>query len=166
MKRGKAMKEVIQHPVYGEIIYNESIWSGKKTLTVNGICAQKVSKKEFLIDGKKALVNGNELTGVHLYIDGETVELLPKPKWYEVVLAILPFMFLMVWGNNVALCSIFPVVGGAIGGGLGGLALVLSLLFMKKSKSVASKLAVGISTFIITIVVAYILAIALILIMA
>ena len=160
------MKETLQHPVYGEIVYNESAWSGKKTLTVNGVPAQKVSKKVFLIDGKQAVIKGNELTGVSLLMEGETIEVSPKAKWYEFVLAILPFVFLLVWGNNVALCSIFPVVGGAIGGALGGLGLVLSLLFMKKSKSLVSKLAIGIATFIITIVVAYILAIALILTMA
>ena len=38
------MKEIVNHPIYGEIIYNENIWTGKRTLTVNGVNAQAVSK--------------------------------------------------------------------------------------------------------------------------
>ena len=103
------MKEIIQHPVYGEIMYNESIWTGKKALTVNGINAQPISKKEYMINEKKALLKGSYLTGISLSIEGDTIQLSPKTKWYEMVFAILPFLFLITWGNNATLCSIFPL---------------------------------------------------------
>ena len=31
------MKLVVNHPTYGEIVYDENIWNGKKTLQVNGV---------------------------------------------------------------------------------------------------------------------------------
>ena len=156
------MKNVIQHPVYGEIIYNESIWSGKKILTFNGVNAQQISKKEYIINEKKFILKGNYLTGVSLDIDDETIQLTPKIAWYEIAFAVLPFLFLIVWGNSVALCAIFPVVGGAIGGALGGLASVLSLLFMKKQKSILMKALIGAAVLAATVFVAFIIAFAII----
>ena len=155
------MKELVRHQVYGDIVYEESFWTGKKTLTVNGTDAQHVSKKEFMIDGKKAIIKGSYLTGIYLCVEGDTIELSPKPKWYEIVIAILPLIFLLTWGNSVALCSIFPVVGGAIGGALGAIGAMMSLLLMKKSKSLMSKLLIGICACAVTILIAYALALAL-----
>ena len=40
------MKEIVQHPIYGEIIYNENFWTGKKKIAVNGVDAQPISKKD------------------------------------------------------------------------------------------------------------------------
>lgn len=156
------MKANHQHPVYGEILYTENIWTGKKSLTVNGQ-TQPVPKKEFMIDGKKAIVKGSFFSGATLLIEGEPIVLSAKPKWYESVLAFLPLIFLVTWGNNPTLCSIFPVVGGAIGGGLGGLAMVASLINMKKTKSVMVKLLIGIGIFAVTVLIAFVLALVLIL---
>ena len=155
------MKEILQHPVYGEIVYDESFWTGKKTITVNGVRAVRVSKKEYLIDGKESTLVGNFFTGITLYLDGETIRISPKTKWYELLLAILPFFFLITWGNSQTLCAIFPVVGGAIGGGLGAFCAVVSLSFMKKQSSPIFKVLIGIIAAIATIFIAFILAIAL-----
>ena len=160
------MKEIIQHPTYGEIVYDENFWTGKKALTVNGVDAKPISKKEFMIDGKKATIKGNFFAGINVCIDNETVELSPKPKWYEIVLAVLPLVFLLTWGNSPSLCSIFPVIGGAIGGALGGLSSVTSLLFMKKSKSPIAKVLIGIGAFVATIMIAFVLAVAFVLILS
>lgn len=152
------MREVIQHPVYGEIIYDESIWTGKKTLTVNGVNATKISKKEFALNEKRFTLKGSYISGVSLCVDDEAIELSPKTTWYEIALAIIPFLFLIIWGNSVALCAIFPVIGGAIGGALGGVAIVVSLFFMKKQKSPILKVLIGAAVIAATIFVAYIIA--------
>ena len=47
------MKEIVQHPLYGEIIYNENAWTGKKVLTVNGVDVSPVSKNEYTVNDKK-----------------------------------------------------------------------------------------------------------------
>lgn len=156
------MKEFVQHPIYGEIVYNESFWTGKKTLTVNGVLAQPISKKEYMVNGKKALLKGNYFTGINLYIEGEPVQLSPKSKWYEIFFAIVPLVFLLTWGNSASLCAIFPVVGGAIGGALGGIGAVISLFFMKKQKTPLAKVLMGIVVAAATIFAAFLLAIAII----
>lgn len=152
------MKEVMQHPIYGEIIYNESFWTGKKELTVNGVCAQRISKKEYAINEKKIILKGNYLTGISLSVEDENIQLSSQPKWYELVLALLPFLFLIIWGNNATLCAIFPVIGGALGGAFGGIATIVSMFFMKKQKSLPIKLVVGIAVLIATIFIAFIIA--------
>lgn len=153
------MKEIIRHPVYGEIIYNESLWTGKKTLKVNGVDADSISKNEYMIDGKKAILTGGFLTDTTLQIEGESILLSPKTKWYEIVLAIIPILFLLTWGNSVYLCNIFPVVGGAIGGALGGLGTLLSLQFMKSQKTPLFKALIGIIVAGATVLIAFLLAV-------
>jgi len=160
------MKEVIQHPIYGEIVFDENFWSGKKTLTVNGVIASAVSKKEYMIDDKKAFLKGSFLTGSTLNIEGEVIQLSPKPTWYEIVISALSFLFLMTWGNSETLCAIFPVVGGAIGGGLGGVGAIVSLLLTKTQKTPLAKIIVGIVVSAATVFIAYLLAIAIILMLA
>jgi hypothetical protein len=158
------MKETIQHSVYGEITYSESFWLGKKALTVNGAVAQPIgkSKKEFMVNGEKAILKGSAFTGVTMLIGNETVELIRKPKVYEIILAILPIVFLLTWGNSVALCSIFPVVGGAIGGAIGAIFACESMMLMRKAKTPLTKILIGFGMFAATLLVGFIVAILLI----
>ena len=160
------MKKSIQHPVYGEIIYEENAWNGKKTITVNGVAAQPVSKKEFLINEKKATLKGSILYGLSLTIDRETVSISPKPQWYELFFAILPFLFFVTWGNSAALCAIFPVVGGALGGALGGVSMVASLGLMQNQKNPLAKILVGIGVAAVTIFISFLLSLVLIQVIA
>jgi hypothetical protein len=89
------MKEIIQHPTYGEIIYTESFWTGKKMLTINGVQAKAITKTEFTIGEEKTLIalKGNFLTGVSIRMNEENIELTPKAKWYEIVISIIPLLF-------------------------------------------------------------------------
>ena len=152
------MTQIIQHATRGTIVYNESFWTGKKSLTVNGVNAQSISKQEFLIDGERALITGSSFTGITLQIGGESIVLLPKTAWYEYVLAILPILFLLTWGNSPALCAIFPVIGGAIGGAIGAILSMTSLLLMKKSRTPIVKLLIGIGMFAVTLLLGFLLA--------
>lgn len=156
------MKETINHPTYGQILYDESFWTGKRKITVNGISAPAISRKEFLIDGKKAVIKGSFYTGIKMYIESDIIELSPKPKWYELVLALIPIIFSLTWGNSVALCSIFPVLGGGLGGGLSALCALTYLQFMKNEKNPLKKVLIGLAGVIVTILALYIGAISLI----
>ncbi len=149
------MKEIIQHPTYGEIVYTESFWTSKKAVTVNGQPLEAAAKNEFIFGEKRAIIKGSSFTGVSMVVGDEAIELSPKPRWYEIILAILPLIFLLIWGNNATLCAIFPVVGGAIGGALGGAASVLSLFLMKKAKSALYKVLIGIGIFAAAVFVAF-----------
>lgn len=140
------MKQVINHEKYGEIIYEEGFWLGKKWLTVNGVPLNKISKREFQMqDGSILKIQGNFLRGASLVIGTETINLTPKVKWYEVALCLIPFLLIMVWGNVVALCEIVPVVGGAIGGGISGALSFLGLVFIKNVKPIWLKILIAIA---------------------
>ena len=152
------MKIVVNHPTYGEIVYDESFWTGKKTLTVNGATCFAISKKEFMVGDQKAYLNGNLYMGITLSVGQDVIVISPRPTWYEIVLAILPVAFLLTWGNSPFLCAIFPVVGGAIGGALGGAGSMLSLILMKNAKPIGKKLLIGVSIFVATLLVSFLLA--------
>ena len=153
------MVELINHPTLGEIVYMESFWIGRKTLRVNGEYAVAVSKKEFLINGERATVKGSYYTGISILYNGEAIEITPKPKWYEFVLALIPILFLLTWGNSPTLCAIFPVVGGALGGLLGATFGILSLALMKKTEKTAFKVLIGVGLAVLAILIACVLAI-------
>lgn len=116
------MKQIIQNDTYGEIVYEENFWTGRKSLAINKEPLQKISKNVFQMkDGKQVTLSGTFFVGVKLVIGFDTIQLIPTIKWYEIVMSLLPFILIMVWGNTVTLCRIVPVVGGAIGGGISGL---------------------------------------------
>lgn len=140
------MKQTIQHEKYGEILYNENFWTGKKSLSMNGAPLTKISKKEFqTANGVTGTITGSFLLGACLSIEGETIRLTPKITWYEIVLCLLPFILIMIWGNVVELCLIVPVVGGAIGGAISGMLSVVSLFVMRSVKPVWAKILIGIA---------------------
>ena len=89
-------------------------------------------------------VTGGFFQGACLSIEGETVRVTPKIKWYEIILGIIPFILIMVWGNSVALCKIIPVVGGAIGGFVSALISATGLIFIKQSKPVWMKILIAV----------------------
>lgn len=145
------MNQVVKHEKYGEISYEESVWTECKSLAINGVALNKISKKEFQTqDGKTATVTGNFLWGANLLIDGETINLTPRVKWYEIVLCILPFILIVIWGNNVTLCRIIPVVGGAFGGFFSALFSCLGLIFIKRMKTVGLKILVALAVIAVT----------------
>ena len=83
------------------------------------------------------------MSGVTLISEGREVCVSMKTKWYEYVLAFLPFVIVCVWGNNPALVAFVPMVGGVIGGVVSALVSVYALLAMKKSNKVTGKILIG-----------------------
>ncbi len=139
------MQNIVQNEKFGEIIYDENFWTGKKKLTINGEELEKVSRKEFKTkSGEQVTIKGNFVIGAKLIIGGEAVTIMPTVKWYEILLAIIPLILIIVWGNSVALCRIVPVVGGAIGGAISGLCSAASLCFMKSVKQLWLKILIGV----------------------
>lgn len=159
------MKTVTQHERLGTIVYEESFWTGKKKITWNGFELEKQDKKTFAwyngVEWRTAKLKGNFLAGVKIYIEEECIQLVPPVKWYEIVCSMLIIIFNLVWGNSVALCSIFPIVGGALGGGISGALAVFCILFMKYCKKVGVKLAVWFGMFLAMFIVCFLLAISL-----
>ncbi len=95
------MKQVVQNEKLGEIVYEESFWTGKKTVSVNGSQLEKISKNTFKTpDGETVELKGNFFQGATLNVESESVRVTPPIKWYEIVLSVLPFILIMIWGTR------------------------------------------------------------------
>lgn len=138
------MKVEFKNESLGLVEYNESFWTGKKKIVVNGKQLKKVGKNQYsYVNGEESIyakINGNFFTGASLVIKGEVIEVVPKTKPLEWVLVIVPLVFILVWGNVPFLCAIFPMIGGIIGGAIAGGILAGGLIIMKKFKPFWAKL--------------------------
>ena len=153
------MTYIVNHPTFGQIVYDENIWNGKIEITVNGIKLTKIKRTKFIYDNGETkidvTVKGSALTGAKLIIGDETVIIVKAPAWYEVVCSISIFLIATIWGNNPVLCSIIPIVGGGIGGGISGLMAALNLHAMKSQKNIAVKLGVWLAMLIATFAILF-----------
>lgn len=155
------MKEIIKDEKYGEIIYNENAWTGKKGLSISNKALEKVDRSTFKMeDGKEVKLSGNYFSGVKLNIDSDTIVLSQGLKWYEYVLSFLPFILILIWGNSVALCEIVPIVGGFVGGLISAVFSFLNLIILKKLKNIWLKVFVSIVTLGLTFLVCFLIALA------
>ncbi len=156
------MQTIVKHEKYGEILYKESAWTGKKELWLNGAKINETSKNEYVyfVDSKPVYVKlkGNEMLGVTVTIGSETIRLVNAPKWYEIVLPLFFFSLVMVWGSVPTLCAIIPIVGGAIGGAINGVCLILSMYLMKKQEKVWAKLLIAFGIFVINVIICFVVA--------
>lgn len=150
------MKVTVNVPEYGQIDFQESAWTGRKTLLQNGKECAKLGKNKFILEnGDIAQIKGNFLRGAILNIRNVEYQLTPAAKWYEYILALLPFLFNIIWGNVVSLVLIFPIVGGAIGGGICGVCFVLSLVLMRKTSKWWAKILIGLAVFAASVLICY-----------
>jgi len=164
------MTTVVNHEFYGQIVYSESFWTGKKQIVVGGVLAVKDGKKSFSLPTPEGnipiTVSGNAMTSVKLTIGPTTVMVTPTPKWYEYILMVLPFVLVMVWSSSVALVSIVPVVGGAIGGVISGAFAMISLSVMRSMKTPLHKVLIGLAMTVCAFIACAILGFYLIVILA
>ena len=155
------MENTVQHEKLGTITYEESFWTGRKSLSLNGNKLNQVSKNVFQTpDGTTITLKGNFLLGTKATVGTETIVLSPALKWYEIVLSIVPFIFIVVWGNVVTLCKIIPIIGGALGGAFCGLFIVLNLFFIKKVKNIFIKILITIGCFGLCFLICFLLGLA------
>ena len=146
--------------------YEESIWTGKKTLTVNGAVCRKVSKTQFAYwDGEKEhyiIVNGNLYKGITLKMEEGEFVVEKKTAWYEYILSFFAALLIIVWGNSPALCEIFLMVGGAIGGAIGAVFGVLNLGWVKKTEKVWLKILISLGTTVLAVLVCHFIGVAIV----
>ncbi len=145
------MKTVVQNEKYGEFVVDENVWTGKIKVFLNGKELAKVDKTRYLIEEKKYIdFTGNSIKGLYMTVDNQTTQVTAPAKWYEIALSVLIFVVILIWGNSLTLCSIVPVVGGAIGGGLSAMLAVVNLFVMRGIKNVALKLLAFVGIFAVT----------------
>lgn len=156
------MKVTYQHAQYGQIDYEESAWTGKKELTVNGVKLAKKHKNIFVLNTPEepitCTVKGSFISGSQLVIGQEVIQLTPAAKWYEIACSVLIFMLILIWGNSEVLCSIIPIIGGAIGGAISGAMGCLNLMLMKKSNNIGIKLCIWLGMLVGTFLICFLFA--------
>ena len=135
------MQNTISHPTYGIITYDESFWTGKKTILFDGIPLQKVSKNTYLLPANPAdpesnpvtfTVKGNMVGGVTITNGTETITLFQKATATDYILGILPAVLFFLF-----------ILQGAIGGAIAGMMSVGGILLMKTRPNMKQKLLIS-----------------------
>ncbi len=145
----------------GEIIYTESVFSGRKKIFVNGKELKKQSKNVYVTEsGEQVTIKGSFYQGVELVIGVNKYQVSERLKWYEYLTIILPLVFNLIWGNSVTLCKIIPMIGGALGGLVSALVGALGLVLISKCTKVWQRILVVIGTFVVSVLICYLLALA------
>lgn len=164
------MKNSINHPTYGTIECDESFWTGNKIITINGSQLTKIDRKNYVYnteDGPIPVeVSGGIFMGTKLKINGEEFFVTPKTPWYSIIIALLPIIFVMIWGNSPTLCAIFPVIGGAIGALVTVLFAFLGIMVSVKVKNKFLKVLVQLGFAVASVLICYLAALYLIILIA
>jgi hypothetical protein len=160
------MKKAILTEKYGEIVYEESYWTGKRKVNVGGTEFKKINKKTFVgeINGERigVAISGNYISGVFIDINGEKFRVTESAKWYDYLIAFIWLIPYFVWANSPVLCAILPIVGGGLGGVVAGVFLATGLLLIKSNKNIAAKIGISFAFFAATILVNFLLAVVII----
>ena len=84
------MRKVVQ--AYGkEVVYEESFWTGKKTISINGLKLMKVKKNIYTDGTNNYELKGSNLTGVTLF-GPETIIILEKLTGLQIACASIPII--------------------------------------------------------------------------
>ena len=152
----------LQHETFGPIVYDENVWTGKRRIFINGTEIKKIKKNLYEYqNGEEKLnvsVKGNFISGIKLIIGAETIDVERPAKFYEIFCSCIIFALVLVWGNSVELCAIFPIIGGAIGGAVSGLMAFFNLLWMKSANGLVKKLLIWVGMLVATVMICYVLA--------
>ncbi|MBR6788286.1 MAG: hypothetical protein IKM44_00565 [Clostridia bacterium] len=156
------MKVEIQHEKYGNVLYEEGFWLGRKSVSINGAPLQKIARNQFQMTDENGeivtvMTKGNYIYGSSLYINGEKIVTTPTIKWYEYILPILTFVFTLIWSNIPQCVLIFPIVGGAIGGGVSAIILMAGMFVSRLMKTTPLKLIITITFCALTILALYLI---------
>ncbi len=164
------MKKVIQDvEVFQgkELILDENVFTGHISLSLDGKPLEKLNKKTFIVKQEeeefKIVYTGNRVSGTQLKIGDNFYPVWDKQPVYVWPLAVLPFLFVMIFSNIPALAKNgFPVVGGAIGGGISAVFCVLSFYTMTTTQKILWKILISIAYIVGTVLVCYLLGLAII----
>lgn len=138
------MKVTVENEKYGIVEYKENFWTGKREISVDGKEYKHKIKNVYVnSSGEKVKLSGSYFSAVRLMVIDTYVEVVPKTTAFEYILAILPFIVIILWGNAPYLCSILPVVGGIIGGSISIFAGMMEIKIMRLFKSFILKFLVA-----------------------
>ena len=129
--------------------YEESFWTGKKTIHYDGVMLNKVQKNvyEYKKGGaaEKFEIKGNQLIGVNASMFGGNVEILRKLTWYEILLSFLVL---------IPPCVLFGAIGGLFGGALG----FTNIMLIRQIDKVYLKVIISVEFIAVTLLASYVVA--------
>lgn len=141
-------KEFTDINTFEKVVYEESFWTGKKKITLNGVPCTKLDRNTFICgegeESKRITLQGNSVTGLKLTLNNIDYTIFPKIVWYEYVIAVFIIFFVVFWGNNRQLVMTVPIIGGAIGGALTGVTACGYVLVSRNVKNPIFKILIGI----------------------
>lgn len=115
-----------------KLVYNESAWTGKRTITIDGVAINSINKKLFNDGVNNYKIEGNQFSGISIVTNNETLVVLDKLNAFEIFLACIPF--------------IMCFIGGALGGLLGALAAIVNLSAIRACKNIFTSIVVSITS--------------------
>ena len=131
-----------------ELCFEEGFWTGKKTITYNGVLLKKIKRNVYEYkDGEiteQFEVKGNQLFGITIKMFGQVVEVARKSTALELTMMFLVFIP----------CILFGAIGGFFGGGLA----VITLTVIRRLEKWWLKLIVGLQFMAIALLLSYIFA--------
>ena len=146
------MKIKVNTKLLGEVVYEESAWTGKTEIYVDGTRLNKVRRNQYHYKGEIVEVKGNALRGVKLIYRRTEIGIMPSPKWYEYMLSFFVFISYIVWSHSQTLVEIFPTVGGMIGAALAAATTILCLNNMRKANKLIYKILIWLAALVGTFV--------------
>ena len=120
------MKSISQTTDGRKVEYEESFWTGKKSIKIDGNQLIKLGKKVFVLDEKKYELNGNFIFGATLSSSDEKIVLVKKLNVLEWILVALPLFLVLI--------------GGVLGGALGAVAACSNAAVVRSIKNVILKI--------------------------
>lgn len=156
------MKVIVENEKYGTIEYKENFWTGRRKIYIDGKQYKYKDSNKYVnkSEGKEEVVKvrGGYFSGVRLTVIDTYVNVVPMTATFEYVLALLPFIFVIIWGSAPYFCSLFPIVGGIIGGVISITTGVVQVKIMREFKSVLLKILVAIIMFAVTFILCHLVA--------
>ena len=109
-----------------ELIYELNFWTGKQSLSYDGVALQKVKRNVLQYNDEMFIIKGNNFTGFYISMFGNSIQIERKLSWYEILLPFLSFLtalVVIIVGSLRGTMQIWEAMlnGGICGGIAGGL---------------------------------------------
>lgn len=115
-----------------KIKYEESFWTGKKTIVINDVELQKVKKNVYKYQDEDYNLKGNYLIGASLNKGTTKIQLLKSLSWWNYILIFIPAILF---------------TGGAVGSFSAALGMIINVGVNRKELHPVVKIILSLFTF-------------------
>lgn len=95
------MKEIKNLADGRQLIYQESFWTGRKKIFIDGEQIERVDKKHYQFNNHSWLLKGNFIMGAHLEYNGNKIVLVDKLNVFQYIMVLLPMIALAILGGVI-----------------------------------------------------------------